>query len=41
VEMGTDEVSVVPPDHDARVIGNGPAVYLTVEMNSKPRDFCF
>ena len=36
VEMGPDEANVVPPDHDAWVIGNEPAVYLTIEMNPKP-----
>jgi len=34
VEMGPGEANVVPPDHDAWVIGNEPAVYLTVEMNT-------
>jgi mannose-6-phosphate isomerase-like protein (cupin superfamily) len=34
VEMGPDEANVVPPNHDAWVIGDEPAVYLTVEMNS-------
>ena len=34
VEMGPDEANVVPPNHDAWVIGNEPAVYLTVEMNT-------
>jgi hypothetical protein len=33
VEMGPDEVNVVPPNHDGWVVGNEPAVYLTVEMS--------
>ena len=33
VEIGPDEANVVPPNHDAWVIGNEPAVYFTVEMN--------
>jgi mannose-6-phosphate isomerase-like protein (cupin superfamily) len=32
VEMGPGEANVVPPNHDAWVIGNEPAVYLTVDM---------
>jgi hypothetical protein len=32
VEMGADEANVVPPGHDAWVIGNEPAVYLTIEL---------
>ncbi|WP_226846743.1 cupin domain-containing protein [Dehalogenimonas etheniformans] len=35
VEVGPDEPNIVPAGHDAWVIGNEPAVYLTVEMGTK------
>jgi hypothetical protein len=32
VEMVAGEANVVPPNHDAWVLGNEPAVYLTIDM---------
>ena len=35
VEIGPGEVNLVPANHDAWVVGEEPAMYLTIEMTPK------